>query len=204
RGGLSFTSGGLNTGARTLTLGTASNAIGASQGTGWVNGNVKKNYAAGAFTNSLAIGDAATYAPIDIAGTGAGAGFNLTASTAAGDHPNLATSTIDPLRSVNRRWTLASASATGATWSATFNFPSSDLDGTANPLAFIGNVWNGSAWSALTMGTLTANSSQVTGLSATTPGTEFAFGDAPTVNRTLTVSVVGSGSVTKLPDQPNY
>src|SRR5262249_11280481 len=44
-GGLSFTAGLLNTGARTLTLATTSNVLGASQGTGWVNGNLKKNYA---------------------------------------------------------------------------------------------------------------------------------------------------------------
>src|SRR6185369_10180867 len=170
----------------------------------WVNGTLKKVYAAGAFSNTLDVGDATTYAPIDIAGTGAGAGFNLTATTTAGDHPNIGTSTIDPLHSLNRRWSLASANAAGAAWSATFDFPSSDLDAGANPLAFIGRVWNGSAWSALTLGTLTANSTQVTGLSAATPGTEFAFGNPPSPNRTLTLSVIGVGSITKLPDLPNY
>jgi hypothetical protein len=203
-GALSFTSGRLNTGARTLTLATTSNTTGAAQGTGWVNGTLKKNYAAGAFSNSLDVGDAATYAPIGISGTGAGAGFNLTATTTAGDHPNLATSGIDPSRSLNRRWSLASASAAGATWGATFNFPSSDLDPTADPTAFIAQVWNGSAWSALTTGTLGANSTQVTGLSAATPGTEFAFGDPPTPNRTLALTVIGVGSITKNPDQPDY
>src|SRR5262249_40736155 len=99
-GGLSFTNGRLNTGARTLTLATTSNSVGASQGTGWVNGTLKKNYPVGVFASTLDIGDASTYAPIGISGTGAAAGFNLTASTAAGDHPNLGTSTIDPLRSV--------------------------------------------------------------------------------------------------------
>jgi len=178
-GPLSFTSGLLNTGARTLTLNTASSVSGASQGTGWVNGTLRKNYAAGAFSNTLDVGDATTYAPIDIAGSGAGAGFNLTATTTAGDHPNIGTSTIDPNRSLNRRWSLAPGSGAGATWSATFSFPSSDLDVSADPLAFIGRVWNGSAWSALTLGTLTANSTQVTGLTSATLGTEFAFGDPP-------------------------
>jgi len=201
-GPLTFTSGRLNTGASTLTLATTSNSAGASQGTGWVNGALKKNYAAGAFSNTLDVGDAATYAPIDIAGTGAAAGFSLTATTTAGDHPNLATSGIDPLHSLNRRWSLVPGSATGATWSATFDFPSSDLDAGADPTTFLGRVWNGSAWSALTMGTLGANGSQVTGLSAATPGTEFAFGNS--VGRTLAVTVVGGGSVTKTPDQATY
>src|SRR6185369_15396221 len=65
-GPLSFTSGRLNTGARTLTLNTVSSVSGASQGTGWVNGTLRKNYAAGAFSNTLDVGDATTYAPIDI------------------------------------------------------------------------------------------------------------------------------------------
>jgi len=201
---VTFTAGGLNTGARTLTLSTTSNTSGASQGTGWVNGTLRKTYAAGAFSNTLDVGDAATYAPIDIAGSGATAGFNLTATSAAGDHGNIGSSTIDPTRSVNRHWSLASASATGATWSATFDFPSSDLDPTADPLTFIGRVWNGSAWSTLTLGTLGANGTQVTGLSASTPGTEFAFGNASSPNRTLVLTAIGVGSVTKLPDQVSY
>src|SRR5262249_35991184 len=114
-------------------------------------------------------------------------------STAAGDHPNLATSTIDPLRSANRVWTLAPASAAGATWSATFDFAASDLDAAADPLSFIGRVWNGSAWSGLTMGTLTAGTTQVTGLNASTPGTQFALGNLKTF--TIAASAGAGGSI---------
>src|SRR5262249_39882191 len=121
-GPLAFTAGRLNTGARTLTLGSAATVSGAAQGTGWVNGTLKRNFAVGAFTGALDVGDAAKYTPIVVSGTGAGAGFNLTASTTPGDHPNLATSTIDPLHSVNRTWSLVPANAAGAAWSATFNF----------------------------------------------------------------------------------
>jgi len=201
---VTFTSGSLNTGARTLTLSTTSNTSGASQGTGWVNGTLRKTYAAGAFSSTLDVGDATNYTPVDISGSGATAGLNLTATSAAGDHPSLGASTIDPTRSLNRHWTLVPASAAGATWSATFNFPSSDLDGGADPLAFIGQVWNGSAWSALTLGPPNATATQVTGLSASTPGTEFAFGDAPTAGRTLALTVIGVGSIAKAPDLPSY
>ena len=192
-GGLSFTSGRLNTGARTLTLATTSNPSGAAQGTGWVNGNLTKSYAVGAFSGTLDVGDAATYAPINVSGTGAPAGFNLSASTAAGDHPNLATSTLDPARSVNRRWTLAPASATGATWSATFNFPTSDVDGTADPNTFLSQAYNGSAWVSLTMGTRAANSTQVTGLSTATAGTQFAVANGQAL--TITASAGANGAI---------
>jgi hypothetical protein len=203
-GGLSFTNGLLNTGARTLTQATTSNTSGAGQGSGWVNGNLKKNYAAGAFSGSLDVGDASTYAPIGVSGTGAGAGFNLSATTTGGDHPNLATSTLDPARSVNRRWTLSPASATGATWSATFNFPTSDVDVTADPSTFQSQVFSGSAWSSLTMGTRTANSTQVTGLSTATPGTQFAVANLQSYTITATAGANGtiapSGAVSVAPN----
>jgi hypothetical protein len=201
-GGLSFTTGLLNTGARTLTQATTSNTSGASQGTGWVNGNLRKTYAGGAFSGTLDVGDASTYAPIDVNGTGAGAGFNLSAGTAAGDHPNLGTSTLETARSVNRRWTLAPASAAGAAWSATFNFPTSDVDLTADPSTFQSQVFSGSVWSPLVVGARTANSTQVTGLSAATPGTQFAVANSQAF--TLTVTVVGGGTVAKLPDLATY
>ena len=201
-GPLAFASGQLVTGARTLNLAAASSSSGAAQGTGWVNGTLVKTFAAGAFSGSLDVGDAATYAPIAVSGTGAGAGFNLTASTTAGDHPSIASSTLDPAHSANRRWSLAPANAAGAAWSATFQFATADLDAGADPAAFQARVYNGSAWSALSVGARTANSTQVTGLSASTPGTSFIV--ANDFSYSLTVTVVGSGSVTKSPDQAGY
>jgi hypothetical protein len=203
-GGLSFTNGRLNTGARTLIQTSTSNTVGASQGTGWVNGTLAKTYSSGTVNATLDVGDAATYAPIGISATGAPAGYTLTASTSGGDHPNLGTSGIDPARSVNRRWTLSPATATGAIWSATFNYASSDVDGTADPSTFIAQVYNGSAWADLTEGTRTANTTQVTGLTTGTPGTQFAVGNAVGVPHTLTVNVVGGGTVAKSPNTPTY
>jgi len=192
-GPLSFLAGNLKTGARTLNLTATGAASGAGQGTGWVEGTLRKTYAAGAFSGSLDVGDAATYAPVVVAGSGAGAGFNLTARSDAGDHPSLAGSGIDPARSANRRWTLAPASAAGATWSATLHFAASDLDGGADPNTFLARVWNGSAWSSLAPGALTATSTQVTGLSSATPGTEFAVGNAPSF--TITASAGAGGGI---------
>src|SRR5262249_32020720 len=168
----------------------------------WVNGTLKRSFAAGAFSGTLDVGDATEYAPIAIAGTGAGAGFNLTAISTPGEHPNLPSSAIDTARCVHRRWLLSPATAAGATWSATFNFASGEVDAGATPAAFIGQVWSGSAWASLTMGALGATSTQVTGLTAATPGTVFVLGNL--VSRALAVNLVGGGSVTRSPDQPGY
>jgi hypothetical protein len=201
-GPLTFTSGNLGTGARTLALSATSSVVGASQATGWVHGNLLKTFAAGAFSGVLAVGDATTYAPIDVVGAGAAAGFQLAARTDAGDHPDLASSAIDPARSANRHWTLSPANAAGATWDATFHFTVADLDGTADPNTFLAGAWNGSSWSNATTGALGATSTEVTGLSGAMTGTVFAVGNI--LARTLIVNVVGGGSVTKSPDLPGY
>ena len=65
-------------------------------------------------------------------------------------------------------------------------------------------MWNGSAWSALTLGTLGSNGTQVTGLSAATPGTEFAFGNPSSPDRTLALTSIGVGSITKNPNQGSF
>jgi len=193
-GGLSFTSGNVNTGARSLTLSATSTVTGASQSTGWVNGNLVKNYAAGAFSGTLPVGDATRYAPIDVTGSGAGAGFALNASTTGSEHPNFATSGFDPARSVNRFWTLSSTNGTGAGWQATLNYAAADLDPTADPSSFLARVWNGSAWSPVAPGASTGNSLVITGLSAATPGTQYVIGNLPSF--VITASAGPNGSIT--------
>jgi hypothetical protein len=190
---LNFTNGRIATGARTLLLGTTASVSGADGTTGWVNGNLTRLFAAGAFSGTLPVGDATRYAPVSVSGSGAGAGFALTATTTAGDHPSLSGSGISGTRSLNRWWTLTSANGSGATWDATFAFPAADLDAGATPASFIGRVWNGSAWSALSMGTLNSLDVTATGLSTSTAGTQFAFGNVPSF--TITASAGANGSI---------
>jgi hypothetical protein len=191
-GSLSFTNGRILTGSRTLSLATSSTVNGAGQGSGWVHGNFRKNYAAGSFSSALPVGDASTYAPVAISGTGAGGGFALTASTTTGDHPNLGTSGLDVARSLNRSWTLASSNGAGATWSATFQYATADFDVAADPLLFQGRAWNGSAWSPLSINATTPNSIQPSGLTSATP-TQYAFGDLPSF--TITASADANGGI---------
>ncbi len=200
-GNLTFTSGNINTGARTLSLGAASSVTGAAQGTGWVNGNLSKTYPAGVFSSTLAVGDAATYAPVGITGTGAGAGFALTARTFGNEHPNIATSGLDAARSLNRYWSVASANGAGATWTATYNYATADLDGTADPLTFAARTWDGLAWTTQPVNAATSNSIQLAGLTSATP-TQFAFGNVPSFVITASAGANGtiapSGSVSVL------
>src|SRR5206468_6094713 len=133
---------------------------------------------------SFDVGDASQYTPIAIAAHGLGGPFDLRASSSTPDHPNLATSGLSPSRSVNRYYTLTpSGSPTFTTYDATFNFVASDVDGGATPASFVIRRWDGSTWHATTTGTLTATSSQATGV---TSFSDFAIGDLQTWTITAT------------------
>ncbi|TXT24526.1 MAG: hypothetical protein FD134_1477 [Gallionellaceae bacterium] len=165
--------------------------------TGHVVGNLRKRIPAGASTCTFEIGSGANYTPVVatfVAGTTAG---NITASTTGSDHASIASSGIDPAKSVNRYWTLTNGPAPpvglpAAGFSATFNFINGspvDFDTGAVPANFIVQRWNGATWSATTLNaTCTATPpvppspppaklcKQVNGLTAATFG-DFAIGE---------------------------
>jgi len=192
-GPLTFTSGLIRTGSHALHLSATSNPSGAAQGTGWVQGTLHRTYNAGSFSTRLDVGTATTFAPVDVAIAGAGAGFNMAASAIAGPHPNVGSSTLDAARLTGPYWRLLPAAAAGATWNAVFSF-GTDVSGTADPNAFAAQVWDGATWTPLTVGSRTATSTQVTGLSAATAGTDFAIGNLQSF--TITATAGPGGSIT--------
>ena len=52
------------------------------------------------------VGDVTNYTPALVSFVSVTTGGDLTVSVAAGDHANIATSTVNPAKSVNRNWTL--------------------------------------------------------------------------------------------------
>jgi hypothetical protein len=198
-GTLSFTAGNLVTGASTLVLPSTGSVTGASQGSGWVAGSLRRNFASGASSQAFDIGDATLYSPVTVAVTGAASGFDLTGSTSTPDHPSLATSGLNPAKSLNRWWTLTpSGSPVFTAFDATFSFDPADLDPGANTANLSVARYSG-AWSSPATGTRTGTSTQATGVTG--------FGDfalAEPLQYVLNVTVVGSGSVAKVPNQASY
>jgi hypothetical protein len=163
---LAFTSGNVTTGANTLALTSTGSISGAAQGAGWVAGNLRRNIAAGASSSTFDVGDASTYAPVSLSVTGTGTAFDLTASTKAGDHANLASSDLDPAKSVNRTWTLTPVGTPSFTSAdATFNFAAADVDPGANTANFLVRRYSG-GWTSPAVGARTSTSTQATGLTA--------------------------------------
>jgi hypothetical protein len=167
-GTLTLTSGLITTGANKITV-VAAGSIAGGSASSYVRGNLERGVP-NAATPALAfpVGDASAYAPVSVAfsGTTAGSG-NLTASTTAGDHPDIANSGLDATKTANRYWTLTNSGVAGFTsYASTFNFVAGDVDGGATPGSFLVRKNSGGTWSAPTTGTLTATSAQATGLTS--------------------------------------
>ena len=199
-GGVTLASNLTVTGALTLTSGVvstgASSLILASTGTltrtgGWVSGNFQMPVGTGATSVTFHVGDASNYSPVVVAFGNVTTAGSLTGKATAGDHPNLGTSAIDGSKSVNRYYTLANSGVVFTNYNATFNFVAGDLDGGANTANFIVGKYNSPNWTLPTVGTKTATSTQVTGL---TTFSDFAIGDISTP--TINASAGPNGSIT--------
>ena len=125
--------------------------------------------------------------------TGAASAFDLTAATHTPDHPNLASSDLDPSKSVNRWWTLTPTGApTFTSFDGTFAFAPSDVDGGAQPSNFLVRRYAGSAWSATSIGARTATTTQALGV---TGFGDFAIGELFVPTFTIAVSAGANGAI---------
>jgi hypothetical protein len=175
------------TGSNVLILGNAGSV---SRTSGYVHGNLRKSVAVGSPSVSFEIGDASVYAPVTAAFTGVTGSGTLTASTTAGDHPNLSSSMVDPSKGANRYWTLTNGATAFTSYDATFNFSAGDVDGGATPANFLVGRYSGGAWSAPSVGTAGATSTQATGL---TGFGDFALGEAASFS--ITSSAGSNGTI---------
>ena len=107
-------------------------------GSGWVNGNLRLTFAAGAQTCTYPIGDASNYSPITIATTGS-TGGTLTGDATNLIHPQNATWPLSTTNYVRRYWTLGAATDTldVTSYDATMNWVAGDIQGGANYQNFI-------------------------------------------------------------------
>jgi len=156
---LTLTTGPITTGTNVVYISNGS-AIGNVGGTDFIIGNLRKNYAAGAnidrvFEVGSGLGGAARYAPVSSVRFGSvTAAGDFTVSTTGGDHPNIGTSPVNPLQSVNRYWTLTNNSvgfqSINANNRVIFTYVNpADIDvGVAVP--FVVGRYNAPTWTSIT------------------------------------------------------
>jgi hypothetical protein len=181
-GTLTLTSGKITTGTNTLIIAAGGSISGASNSS-YVNGNLQKAFNSGAGQSfTFTIGDASAYTPVNLASMNVGTGGNQTIHVTGGDQPNIATSDIAATMSVNRYWTLTSGGGFAATYNATFNYLSGDLDGGAIASAFFVRRYSLGTWSASTVsGTPTTTATTISG--------ETGFGDFAIGNTSFPPSI---------------
>jgi len=178
---LTLTNGRIRTNANILFVSyTAGNgAISGASATDFVVGNLRKAYTANATqTRLFEVGTetgGVRYAPVSVTlvvPAGGGNAGNFTVSSTAGDHPDIATSTLDPAQSINRFWTLSNNSvnfSTNANTSITFNFVNpDDYDGGADFNDFYVGRYNAPDWTEIEPSARTATTVTIPGSGITT------------------------------------
>lgn len=166
-GALTFTAGVINTGINKVSI-TATGSVAGAATSRFVNGYLEKYIATGTnVASTYEIGNGPTdYLPLNLVFANVSVAGNIKANVNNLDHPNIATSCIDPAKSVNRYWQLANTGTSFTTYSATCNFLGVPTDADAGSVTgnYFMSIYNAGAWTMLTQGTLAATSNQATGI----------------------------------------
>lgn len=180
---LTLTSGVVTTGANVM-IATANCPGSVARTAGHVAGFLRLRIPVGSPTCVFPVGDATGYRPVTIAFTTvANTGTrDVTASVtqSAGEHPNIATSTIDPALDVNRYWTISNNTTSFASAVATFDYLAGDADAGTDQTIFIAGRFAAGAWSYPSVSPV-AGSAQVSGLLTATLAGDYVLGENPPV-----------------------
>ncbi|MGA9115894.1 MAG: choice-of-anchor D domain-containing protein, partial [Bacteroidota bacterium] len=160
---------------------------------GYVNGPLAYMVPAGSPALAYPIGDGSGYAPVAVTFGSVATGALLTASTAAGDHPQLGSSGIAPTLSVNRSWSFTDAGVVFDSYDALFRFAPADVDAGAAPANFVVQKYDGAVWADLTEGAKTDTTTQIVGA---TSFSDFAIGEAAFAVFGTDVPALAFGNVT--------
>jgi hypothetical protein len=177
---LTLTAGNIITGDNTLYIGSAGTV---SRTSGHINGNLKKRITTGSFTKTFEIGDASNYTPVDIAFNSVTGAGDLTISTTAGNHPDIASSTLSSIKNVSRYWTAVNSGIVLTDYDAVLNFAGGDVVGGADTNNIIVGKYSGGFWTYPTVGTKNATNTQVTGL---TEFSDFQMGEIASADKAIT------------------
>jgi hypothetical protein len=182
-GVLTLSNGNLVTGTNQLIIATNGSVIGGGTGS-FINGKLQKNFSAGTQSFVFPVGDTVSYAPVSLTDLSVLAAGGVKILTTNGNHPQIATSGISSTQNVNRYWTLAQSGGSFGSYSATFNYPGTDVDAGAVAAQFAVGQWTG-VWSSSTVsGTPTTNATSIAG--------QAGFGDF-VIGDPTTMEIVWSG-----------
>ena len=114
---------------------------------GYIQGNYKK-WIITTSTEILPIGTPAAYTPVDVTFSSITTPGYITAAVISGDHPDLASTCFDPLKSVNAHYLLENNSLTAGAATLAFHYTSTVIDVGAIPSNFSVQSYTAGVWSA--------------------------------------------------------
>ncbi|MBW8687426.1 T9SS type A sorting domain-containing protein [Chitinophaga rhizophila] len=137
---------------------------GASQSTGWVVGRLQKAFPTGSAVRNFEVGDIVYYSPASIAFGNVTVSGSILVGVTPTDHPNVATSPLNPNRSVNRYWSFTNNGANFNSATVTMTWNATDVDPGSNTSNFKVSSYNGSTWATPAFANPLPTSIQATGL----------------------------------------
>ncbi len=178
---LTFIAGNIYTGSNTLIIGNTAggcDAAGAAANR-HVIGNLRKSFTASQLDCTFEIGSGTLYTPVRVVFDSVTTPGTVTASTTSGDHPNIATSSINSAQSVNRYWTLTQDGGLAfGSYTATFNYNASELDGGVTPDNFVVQRYESGAWFNTNLSSTISPTSTSTVIEGETGFGAFAIGES--------------------------
>ncbi|TAF72433.1 MAG: LamG domain-containing protein [Bacteroidetes bacterium] len=129
-------------------LSVSGNVIGASSSSGWINGNLARNFAIGTnVSRTFDVGNASVYAPFSINFPSVTTQGFLKTNFTNGENPNTSSVCLDAANSVNAFWniTTSGSSVLPLSFAPTFSLSGINVDGTVTNSSLIGAVFQGSS-----------------------------------------------------------
>ncbi len=168
---ISFVKGNIITNGHTLIENTGASLIGYGSSTGWIAGKLKRNTLAGPINQVFPVGDEGNYTPVTISGVASSAVLTpggITVGTIPGDHQTIGNAQLNPLKSVNRYFTIQTSdgiSFTPMALNVMFNWNTNDVDAGAGTTVFAAaHTADNTNWSNKSVSDQTPTSIQVTKL----------------------------------------
>jgi hypothetical protein len=193
---LFFNGGQINTGFYAVTI--ADGGVIARKD-GHVNGTMRHNFPVGTgLSRTFAIGDSATYAPVDVTFANVYTAGSMTASTST-TGPLVTGSLLDSAKTLNRYWNLDNNAFSFDAFDATFRFAAGDIDGGADPQQFTLWQYYDGTWFDAPEGTVTDSTIQgaaLDGFGKFTAGQLISYEITASANTGGSITPIGSTLVT--------
>ncbi|SEL53795.1 hypothetical protein SAMN04488505_102494 [Chitinophaga rupis] len=166
-GVLNFIGRNIRTSSNVVIIPTGGSVTNAAQATGWVYGNLQKQVATGSgISRTFEIGDSLNYTPATAVFASISTGGSLQAVTVSSDHPAIASSGLNALKSINRYWSFTNTGTVFTTASVTLNWVAGDMDAGIVTTSLKAGNYNGTTWSLPSTNTATSTSITATGVTA--------------------------------------